>query len=256
MASISLPPNPQFRTRKATPADASAIVNIHFGAFGPGVWNRLIYPDGGSESARANFAWSLFESPENTADPSVEIVIVVAELVPQQKGQDPEVVAFAKWKLIKEPLPKERWDVAEHQLTNEELGEGSNAAVFNHFVGGLHELRKKWMKGDPALHLEFLASHPEHQRTGAGSALLKWGAELADKEGKSAWLESTPVGYNLYKRFGFEDVDVQDLPVTELWGLVQQQGEDWGADTAVALAGELPKGHFRTVVMRRLPQKA
>lgn len=151
MASIGLPPKPRFRTRRATPADASAIVNIHFGAFGPGVWNRLIYPDGGSESARANFAWSLFESPENTADPSVEIVTVVAELVPPQEGQEPEIVAFAKWKLIKEPLSKEKWDVTEHQLTNEELGEGSNAAVFNHFVGGLHELRKKWMRGDPAL---------------------------------------------------------------------------------------------------------
>lgn len=99
-----------------------------------------------------------------------------------------------------------------------------------------------------------LACSPAHQHLGAGTALLAWGGELADKEGKATWLEASPPGYPLYRRFAYEDVDVQDLAVTERWGPVREEGEDWGQDAAVALAGELPRGSFRTVLMRRLPR--
>lgn len=90
---------------------------------------------------------------------------------------------------------------------------------------------------------------------GAGSALLKWGAELADKEGLPSWLEASPEGHGLYKRFGFEPVDVMDLKVKEKWGAVRRPDEDWGARSAVEFAGELPDGVFRTVMMKRPPVK-
>lgn len=103
--------------------------------------------------------------------------------------------------------------------------------------------------------LSILACSTSRQRLGAGSALLKWGVELADAEGKVAWLEASPHGYPLYRRFGFEDIEVQDLKVTELWGSVREEHENWGENSAVAFAGELPRGTARTVFMRRLPQK-
>ena len=84
--------------------------------------------------------------------------------------------------------------------------------------------------------------------------MLKWGCELADRENKTAWLEASPAGYSLYRRFGFEDVEVQDLKLTELWGPVRSEGENWGAASAVALAGELAQGSFRSVMMRRWPR--
>lgn len=102
--------------------------------------------------------------------------------------------------------------------------------------------------------LGILAATPTRHRLGAGSALLKWGCELADSENKTAWLEASPAGYSLYRRFGFEDVDVQDLKLTELWGPVRTEGENWGAASAVALAGKLPDGSFRSVLMKRLPK--
>lgn len=43
---------------------------------------------------------------------------------------------------------------------------------------------------------------PEHQRRGAGSALLQWGVELADLEGLKICLEATPFGLGMYKKFG------------------------------------------------------
>lgn len=103
--------------------------------------------------------------------------------------------------------------------------------------------------------LGILACATTRQRLGAGSALLKWGTKLADREGKTHWLEASPHGYALYKRFGFEEVEAQDLKVTELWGPVRGKYENWGGKSAVELAGDLPEGVFRTVVMRRLPQR-
>lgn len=100
-----------------------------------------------------------------------------------------------------------------------------------------------------------LACSASRQRLGAGTALLKWGIELADAEGKVAWLEASPQGYSLYRRFGFEDVEVQDLKVTELWGPVKEEHENWGEGSAVAFAGALPRGTFRTVFMKRVPKK-
>lgn len=51
-------------------------------------------------------------------------------------------------------------------------------------------------------------AHPEFSGRGAGSKLLGWGVEQADKHGVVMVLESTPAGLSLYKRFGFREADV------------------------------------------------
>jgi GNAT superfamily N-acetyltransferase len=99
-----------------------------------------------------------------------------------------------------------------------------------------------------------LATHPARQGLGAGSALMKWGVELADSLGLPSRLEASPAGYRLYKKFGFEDFDVLDLPVTEKWGVVNSNGANWGQDAAVDLAGRAPDGVHRCVLMRRPPK--
>ncbi|KAL1867671.1 hypothetical protein Daus18300_006226 [Diaporthe australafricana] len=256
-SATSKAPTPRLRVRRATPDDAATIAKIHFEAFGPGVMTRLMHPGGVTEGAREAFAGSLFPPPEQAADPSREVFVMVAELLPDvdegSGDQGPVIVVYAKWQLVKEAQPREKWEGVD-ELTDEQLGEGADASVYNVFIGGMHQMKQRWMKGDPCLHLGILAATPNYPRLGAGTALLKWGCELADRENKTAWLEASPGGYPLYRRFGFEDVDVQDLKVTEMWGPVRSEGEDWGAGNAVALAGELPEGSFRTPMMRRLPK--
>lgn len=147
-------PAPRLRIRRATPDDAGTIANIHFEAFGPGVMTKLMHPDGGSEDARAKFAGGVFPPPDKAAGSSTEVIVMVAELLAEgsqaEGGQDPVIVAFAKWRLVRETQPKEEWE-QRHDMTEEELGEGSNAAVYNTFIGGMHEMKKPWAKGDPAL---------------------------------------------------------------------------------------------------------
>jgi len=85
---------------------------------------------------------------------------------------------------------------------------------------------------------------------------LKWGVGLADSLGLPCRLEASPAGYGLYKKFGFEDVDVLDLKVTEVWGRANTDGSNWGANNAIPLAGPISEGVLRSVIMRRPPKDA
>lgn len=55
-----------------------------------------------------------------------------------------------------------------------------------------------------------IATTPEFQGQGGGSALIRWGLERADAEGSDAYLESSPDALSLYRKFGFEEVNHLD----------------------------------------------
>ncbi|OAX83405.1 hypothetical protein ACJ72_02225, partial [Emergomyces africanus] len=55
--------------------------------------------------------------------------------------------------------------------------------------------------------LSCLATSITHQGLGAGTAILRYGVDIADKENLPGWLEASLKGYNLYKKLGFQDFD-------------------------------------------------
>lgn len=46
---------------------------------------------------------------------------------------------------------------------------------------------------------------PEYQRMGAGKMCMKWGTDLADHLMLPSWIEASPVGEELYRKFGYEE---------------------------------------------------
>jgi predicted N-acetyltransferase YhbS len=50
-----------------------------------------------------------------------------------------------------------------------------------------------------------LGTHPDYQRRGAASMLVKWGCDLADQNGVGAYVDASKSGAPLYTRFGFVD---------------------------------------------------
>jgi GNAT superfamily N-acetyltransferase len=46
---------------------------------------------------------------------------------------------------------------------------------------------------------------PEYQRMGAGKMCMKWGTDLADQLMLPSWIEASPKGEGLYRKFGYED---------------------------------------------------
>ena len=67
--------------------------------------------------------------------------------------------------------------------------------------------------GEQQLNLMVLATRPDYQRRGAGSALVKWGMKKAKDEGLTVTLFSSPQGYGLYKKLGFVDVGIASVQV-------------------------------------------
>lgn len=48
--------------------------------------------------------------------------------------------------------------------------------------------------------------------------LLRWGVELADREGLKICLEATPFGLGLYEKFGFRTLTTVDHDVARFGG--------------------------------------
>lgn len=142
------------RIRSATPSDIDAIVRIQNDAFGPGIMNRLMYPSGPSDAEKAKFATSLhqlIQAPAGKVDGKFTSELGEAYLIVAQLIDSDEVIAFGIWNLFREPRSVEEWNV-HVPMTGEE---GTNVEILEDFIGGLHAMRRKWMKGEPGLR-EFL----------------------------------------------------------------------------------------------------
>lgn len=76
-------------------------------------------------------------------------------------------------------------------------------------------IMKKEIWGDDAnfWYLASLAVHPDHQRKGIASVLLKRGFEAADHDGLPLYLEAAPAGKPLYDSMGFRKVSELIVPV-------------------------------------------
>lgn len=44
--------------------------------------------------------------------------------------------------------------------------------------------------------------------------MVRWGVELADRHGLPCYLEASPAGHHLYRKFGFEDVEMLEVDLT------------------------------------------
>ncbi|OJD39894.1 gnat family protein [Diplodia corticola] len=67
--------------------------------------------------------------------------------------------------------------------------------------------RARHMYGEPHVLLALLFTHPAHQRRGAGSLQMRWGAALADGLLVPLWVEATAAGRRLYERHGAGGVE-------------------------------------------------
>ncbi|KAJ5924138.1 acetyltransferase [Penicillium verhagenii] len=108
----------------------------------------------------------------------------------------PRIAAYAKWDLS---MPEERG--RRYPPWHAEMpGEMCEA-----FFLMEEENRRRVMGGRKHYYLDTVATHPDYQRRGCGSMLVKWGCDLADSEGVSAYGDASKDGAPLYAKYGFVD---------------------------------------------------
>ena len=64
----------------------------------------------------------------------------------------------------------------------------------------------------------------KYRKQGAASLCLEWGTRLADEKGLPGYVEGTPSGTNIYRKYGFEIVDRLKLELSpwnekEFWNV-------------------------------------
>jgi len=130
--------------------------------------------------------------------------IVVPHLVtPKMKEEQTKVNAERKRK--------------EEDGTDDTWPQGSNLEVCYAKFGGLDEKRQKHVDPETTYVAVLLATHPDYQRKGLASMLLRHAFEMADREGKKIYIEATDAGFPVYKRLGFVQIDEVVVDVSK-WG--------------------------------------
>ncbi|KAI5922181.1 hypothetical protein F4810DRAFT_674884 [Camillea tinctor] len=73
----------------------------------------------------------------------------------------------------------------------------------------LREMNEARRRANPGgfVHLHICFTDPDYRRLGAGGMMMQWGCDLADRLGLPAWVEASPQGSALYRRYGFYDFE-------------------------------------------------
>lgn len=177
-------------------------------SFNPGI-QSVFFPNGQSPAAREHSLASLNRVTEQYPGRYHFFKVVDTEL----PDSDPfgKAVGVSHWRLYpRERSEEEMQQEAEWSKNqDEQYGDppGLATEARDAFVEPGSELKKKHLGRNPHLLLHVLATRAGQERRGVGALSLKWGTDKADELGLPIYLEGSPKGVPLYKKFDFEVVD-------------------------------------------------
>jgi GNAT superfamily N-acetyltransferase len=223
----------KFVLSECTLDDLPAMITVHLDAFANDPFSSYTFPReiiGATEQHRwmTEFLTGHFAKPEmafykitetNTGNLAAWIRYVVPHLLSEEESErrkqerDKKMQAGTFW-------PR-----------------GTNLEIVAATFGTLAKLKEKYLndaetycksvsfstrrKGGLLTHdldVQLLATAPAYQRRGLGNRLLKHVLQMADKEGKMAYIEATDAGFPIYLKLGWKQIDVVELDLSKYGG--------------------------------------
>ncbi|GFF78261.1 hypothetical protein IFM61392_00374 [Aspergillus lentulus] len=191
--------------RYATEADAPAIAELNIICFQDGPMYRNMFPNIDPLSATP---MKISRTYDKLSNPKMHLLVAT-------DSTSNQVLGCSRW-LMPDLSPIWRSESEMAVLSDEARAKaaqmaqlrpaGMNVAVYDGVMKALEEMRRKYVReGD--IVLELLVTHPQHQGKGVGKALLDWGVRMADQKNARIYLEASPEGYPLYRKYGWRDVE-------------------------------------------------
>ncbi|KAL4975998.1 acyl-CoA N-acyltransferase [Aspergillus desertorum] len=189
--------------------DIPALTTIWFAAFNDSAIGQL-FPD--TPGVRA---WlTAANQCDLNSKPFQKYVKIVDSSARDERGQKYErIVAYAKWDLA---TPEERG--RRYPLWHGDMPAGQ----CDEFFEREERERERVMGRIRHYYLDTLVVHPEYQRRGVGSMLLRWGCNLADEAGVALYVDASRAGAPLYERFGFVDQSDGESGEREIASMVRR----------------------------------
>ena len=152
------------------------------------------------------------------------------------------LAAWASWKTPTDAQIREQDEKSAAEV--EQTQPGSGMGGFDPDAGFLTYVQvvsdrwmKKWTRGKRHIICKALYTEPSFQRQGMGTALVKYGNQLADQKSLPIFVHAMPFGHPIYAKQGFETVQRLDVDLTRF-----------------AKSNDKGYGNYRLRYMLRLPQ--
>ncbi|MCJ1358880.1 MAG: hypothetical protein MMC33_008880 [Icmadophila ericetorum] len=186
----------------AIPSDIPTLTSIYFSAFHADPLSLTCFP---RNNPSIQQWWLENITSAFTSEPTARVIKIVErkQAISSEYSEGiqkkEEIIAFGKWHVL-DAATQVGGDDPDSMPT---WPAGSPSSLCNNFFGGLASTRQKLMSSRPHYYLELLATLPQHQGRGVASVLIKWGLELADRDGLEAYVEGGPKVKGLYERLGW-----------------------------------------------------
>ncbi|KAJ5690846.1 acetyltransferase [Penicillium macrosclerotiorum] len=179
----------------ATLEDVSAITDLWFAAFtDPGP--RYLWPD-----TSGVHQWLEDAHRSDLQNKHFQRYIKIVDPQSADSQGRPRIVAFAKW---------DTSNLDDRGRRYPPWHEDMPGAACEAFFQRADDERRRVMGDRKHYYLDTLGTHPDYQRQGLGSMLVKWGCELADQDGVGVYVDASTAGASLYRKFGFVDESLPD----------------------------------------------
>jgi len=185
-----------FILSSADEGDCEAIVRLQFEACADDPGFAVIFPQGGSPETIA--AFTKINQHDIRNDPTCYIMKVT-------DGETGELASFATWHFIP---PKSQDQIDEEKLNDQvHLPRQANLEAGKVLIRNGHRKRLEIMGGRAYAYLAVVGTLKKYRKQGAASLCLEWGTNFADEKGLPGYVEGTPSGTGIYRKYGFEVVD-------------------------------------------------